>query len=209
MSPTSPGPLFCRKRLKNEGIASLKSLTFGPKDVPFDEGGEKWGDYPRPLFLRKACIASDSRRMASFKGQANFSVDSKGRVAIPAKMRAALRPEALGTFTMTRGFEQCIYVYPLDEWQKKEDQYSALNTYNREARHLVRTILMWADEVGLDGQGRISLSKPLAEYAGISDRALIIGAMDRIEIWNPDVFENYLEEQSDDHEALAERVMGS
>ena len=147
--------------------------------------------------------------MASFKGQANFSVDSKGRVAIPAKMRAALRPEALGTFTMTRGFEQCIYVYPLDEWQKKEDQYSALNTYNREARHLVRTILMWADEVGLDGQGRISLSKPLAEYAGISDRALIIGAMDRIEIWNPDVFENYLEEQSDDHEALAERVMGS
>ena len=147
--------------------------------------------------------------MASFKGQANFSVDSKGRVAIPAKMRAALRPEALGTFTMTRGFEQCIYVYPLDEWQKKEDQYSALNTYNREARHLVRTILMWADEVSLDGQGRISLSKPLAEYAGISDRALIIGAMDRIEIWNPDVFENYLEEQSDDHEALAERVMGS
>lgn len=147
--------------------------------------------------------------MASFKGQANFSIDSKGRVAIPAKMRAALRPEALGTFTMTRGFEQCIYVYPLDEWQKKEDQYSALNTYNREARHLVRTILMWADEVSLDGQGRISLSKPLAEYAGISDRALIIGAMDRIEIWNPDVFENYLEEQSDDHEALAERVMGS
>jgi transcriptional regulator MraZ len=147
--------------------------------------------------------------MASFKGQANYSVDRKGRVAIPAKMRSALRPEALSTFTMTRGFEECIYVYPLDEWQKKEVHYAALNTYDREARHLVRTILMWADEVTLDGQGRISLSKPLIEYAGISDRALIIGAMERIEIWNPVTFEKYIKELPDDQEALAERVMGS
>ena len=68
---------------------------------------------------------------------------------------------------------------------------------------------MWADEVVLDGQGRVGLMKPLIEYAGLSDRALIIGAMDRIEIWDPDVFDKYLEDQPDDHEALAESVMGS
>lgn len=147
--------------------------------------------------------------MASFKGQALYSVDSKGRLAIPAKMRAALRPEALGTFTVTRGLERCIYVYPLDEWLKKEEQYASLNMYNRQARHLVRTILMWADEVSLDAQGRIGLSKTLTEYAGITERALIIGAMNRIEIWDPAVFEQYLAEQPDDHEALAESVMGS
>jgi len=147
--------------------------------------------------------------MSSFKGQAYYSVDKKGRVAIPAKMRSALRPEAVGTFTMTRGFEQCIYLYPLDEWQRKEAEYQALNTYNRNARHLIRSILMWADEVALDGQGRVGLMKPLIEYAGLTDRALIIGAMDRIEIWDPEVFEKYLEDQPDDHEALAESVMGS
>ncbi len=147
--------------------------------------------------------------MASFKGQALYAVDRKGRVAIPAKMRSSLRPEALSTFTMTRGFEPCIYVYPLDEWQKKEAQYAALNTYDRQARHLVRTILMWADEVTLDGQGRVSLTKPLIEYAGISDKALIIGAMERIEIWDPEKFDHYLQDLPDDQEALAERVMGS
>jgi len=147
--------------------------------------------------------------MGSFKGQAHYSVDKKGRIAIPAKMRSALRPEAAGTFTMTRGFESCIYLYPLDEWLKKEEQYASLNPYDRQARHLVRTILMWADDVTLDGQGRIGLSKPLMEYGDITDRVLIIGAMDRIEIWDPDVFEKYLGDQPDDHEALAESVMGS
>lgn len=146
--------------------------------------------------------------MANFKGQAEYSVDSKGRLAVPAKMRSALSPEALGTFTLTRGFEKCIYAYPLDEWRKKEEQYAELNTYRSEARHLVRMILMWAEEVALDKQGRISLPKPLAEYAGVDDKALVIGAMDRIEIWDPDNFASYLEEQPADYDALAERVMG-
>jgi len=156
-----------------------------------------------------ACAKGATTFMGSFKGQADYSVDAKGRVAIPAKMRASLRPEAVGMFTMTRGFEPCIYPYPHDEWLKKEDQYAALNQYDRRARHLIRTILMWADDVTLDGQGRVGLSKPLMEYAKITDRALIIGAMERIEIWDPETFQHYLEDQPDDHEALAESVMGS
>ncbi len=147
--------------------------------------------------------------MAGFKGQAEYSVDVKGRIAIPAKMRAALSPDAQGTFTLTKGFEQCIYAYPQDNWKLKEAEYSALNINNRNARHLVRMILMWAEEVSLDGQGRISLPKPLSEYAGIGEKALIIGAMDRIELWDPAAFEDYLKEQSIDQETLAEQVMGS
>lgn len=146
--------------------------------------------------------------MANFKGQAEYSVDSKSRLAVPAKMRSALSPEALGTFTLTRGFEKCIYAYPLDEWRKKEEQYAELNTYRSEARHLVRMILMWAEEVALDKQGRISLPKSLSEYAGVDDKALVIGAMDRIEIWDPDTFASYLDQQPADYDALAERVMG-
>lgn len=147
--------------------------------------------------------------MARFKGQAAYSVDAKGRVAIPAKMRSALTPEAQGTFTLTKGFEKCIYAYPQDEWKHKEEEYAALNRNNRNARHLVRMILMWAEEASLDGQGRISLPKALADYAGIGERALIIGSMDHIEIWDPNAFEDYLQEQTIDPETLAEQVMGS
>lgn len=147
--------------------------------------------------------------MARFKGQAAYSVDAKGRVAIPAKMRSALTPEAQGTFTLTKGFEKCIYAYPQDEWKHKEEEYAALNLNNRNARHLVRMILMWAEEASLDGQGRISLPKALADYAGIGERALIIGSMDHIEIWDPNAFDDYLQEQTIDPETLAEQVMGT
>ena len=146
--------------------------------------------------------------MAGFKGQAEYSVDEKGRVAIPAKMRAVLKPEAKGTFTATRGFERCIFLYPLDRWEEIEAQMMGLNLYQREARNFVRQILRWAEEVTLDRQGRIVLPKVLMEFAGITDRALIIGALDHIEIWDPATFDRFVNEQSEDYETLAEKVMG-
>lgn len=146
--------------------------------------------------------------MASFKGQAEYSVDNKGRVAIPAKMRNALNPEAKNTFTITRGFEKCIFLYPQDHWEKMEGEIGGLNMYRSETRDFVRTIMMWADDVSLDGQGRISIPKSLMEFAGVTDKALIIGALDHIEIWDPDVFNGYLNSQVADYETLAERVMG-
>ncbi|CAM3208866.1 division/cell wall cluster transcriptional repressor MraZ [Rhodothermus bifroesti] len=146
--------------------------------------------------------------MAGFKGQAEYAVDEKGRVAIPAKMRAVLKPEAKGTFVVTRGFERCIFAYPLDRWAHMEAQMMSLNLYHREVRDFVRLILRWAEEVVLDKQGRIVLPKPLMEYADITDRALIIGALDHIEIWNPVVFDQYVNAQPADYETLAEQVMG-
>ncbi len=147
--------------------------------------------------------------MAGFKGQASYSVDAKGRVAIPAKMRNVLNPEATNTFTVTRGLEKCIFAYPLDQWKEmEEEKIGPLSTYNPDARAFTRLIMMWADEVALDGQGRISLPKPLVDFAGITDRALILGAYDHLEIWDPDAFKQYLNEQTDDYETLAERVMG-
>lgn len=146
--------------------------------------------------------------MAGFKGQAEYSVDSKGRVAIPAKMRSVVNPEAKGTFVVTRGFEQCIMVFPLDRWEKIEEEIGSLSTYNQEARTFTRLLMRWAEEVTLDGQGRIRLPESLVEYADITEQALIIGSFDRIEIWSPAVFDAYLNAQTDDYETLAERVMG-
>jgi MraZ protein len=146
--------------------------------------------------------------MAGFKGQAEYSVDSKGRLAIPAKMRSVLSPDAKSTFTITRGFENCIFLYPLNQWEDIEKEMRELNAYSRQARHFVRNILMWADEVTLDAQGRIGIPKPLMELAAIDDKALVIGSLDYIEIWNPQNFQEYMASQEDDYETLAEHVMG-
>jgi MraZ protein len=148
--------------------------------------------------------------MAGFKGQAQYSVDSKGRVAIPAKMRADMNPAAKGRVVLTRGFEKCVFLYPLDRWDEIEKDFRELNTFSKENRRFIRTIMMWADEQELDPkQGRVTLPKNLMEFAGISDKALFIGALDHVEIWDPDVFDHYLNEDTDDYETMAERVMGS
>ena len=146
--------------------------------------------------------------MAGFKGQAEYSVDSKGRITIPAKMRSALSPDAKQTFTVTRGFEQCIFLYPLNTWSEMEEEIAGLSRYNREARDFVRIIMMWADEVTLDAQGRIKLPTPLTDFSQIDGEGLIIGAFDHVEIWDPEVFDRHMNEQPAEYETLAERVMG-
>ncbi|PSQ81986.1 MAG: division/cell wall cluster transcriptional repressor MraZ [Bacteroidetes bacterium QS_1_63_11] len=142
-----------------------------------------------------------------FKGQAEYSVDSKGRVAIPAKMRKSMSPQADETFTITRGFEDCIFLYPRNEWAEIEEEIDDLNMYDREVRNFVRIIMRWANEVSLDGQGRISIPNPLLDFAELDGSALIIGAFNHIEIWNPEEFDGYLNEQPEDYETLAESVM--
>lgn len=146
--------------------------------------------------------------MAGFKGQAEYSVDNKGRVAIPAKMRNALNPEAKNSFVVTHGLENCISAYPHDKWDQVEAEIGALNMFRPEDRAFVRRFLMLADDAPLDGQGRITLPKILMDKVGITDRALILGTFDHLEIWDPETFNKYLNEQSSDYETLAERVMG-
>lgn len=146
--------------------------------------------------------------MAAFKGQAEYSVDSKGRLAVPAKMRGAMNPEANQTLVMTRGLEKCIFLYPLDRWKEIEGEISSLNSYSSSARRFTRLLMRWAEEVTFDSQGRIKLSKSLMEFAGITGKGLVLGALDRIEVWDPEVFETYLNDEGDDYETLAERVMG-
>ncbi|MDX1439496.1 MAG: division/cell wall cluster transcriptional repressor MraZ [Rubricoccaceae bacterium] len=150
--------------------------------------------------------------MAGFKGQAEYSIDDKGRVALPAKMRRALSPDAKDTFVATRGFEQCVFLYPLNQWEQMERELAALNMFRRDAREVVREMSRWADEVTLDGQGRISLPRTLIDFAELSvgngGKAIIIGAFDHIELWDPSHFNSYTASQVDDYQTITERVLG-
>lgn len=145
--------------------------------------------------------------MAFFKGQEIFSVDSKGRVNVPAKMRKSISPEANNTFIVTRGQDRCIVAYPLDEWKKYEEKFTELNQYDSQNRFFLRRLLMWSDEVSLDAQQRIMLPKKLTEFAGIDAKAMIVGVVDHIEFWDPDTYDKYLEGFDETYEDVAAKVM--
>lgn len=145
--------------------------------------------------------------VGGFKGQETYSVDAKGRVNIPAKMRRVLEPEAQDTFVLTRGTDRCIVAYPLNEWKRYEERFSQLNQYDERQRFFLRMILSWCEEVVLDPQQRITVPRRLLEFAGIESKVTIVGMMDHIELWNPDVFESYLGTFGESYEQVAATVM--
>jgi MraZ protein len=144
--------------------------------------------------------------MSSFKGSYAYSVDAKGRVNIPAKLRKHISPEANDTFVVTRGYEQCLFLYPLDEWTTLEQSIRKLSPSNSQDRFFTRTLLQYAIESQLDSQSRISIPRELLQFSGIVDQVLILGVLERIELWNPRTHEAYLRSQTESYENVAQKV---
>jgi MraZ protein len=145
--------------------------------------------------------------MSSFKGRFSYSVDNKGRLALPAKLRKNVSPTSNDTFIVTRGFEQCLFVYPQDEWAKVEDSIRGLSPSIPQHRFFVRTLLQWAVDGQLDSQARISIPQDLLKFASIENEVLIIGVLERIELWNPKIYEEYMNNQPATYETVAEAVL--
>jgi MraZ protein len=145
--------------------------------------------------------------MSSFKGSYSYSVDSKGRINIPARLRKYVSPEANDTFVVTRGYEQCLFVYPLDEWNKLEQSIRVLSPSDPKHRFFTRTLLQRAMESQLDGQSRITIPKELLQFASIENEVLILGVLERIEVWNPKVYDDYLKAQAESYENVAQTVL--
>ncbi len=144
-----------------------------------------------------------------FRGQFTYSIDSKGRIAIPAKLRKHVAPEANDTFVMTRGLSNCIDLYPLDEWQRIEEKLLQLNSFQPDDARFIRMFVQFASEDVMDGQARILIPSTLINYAKIEKEVLILGALKKIEVWNPKVYDEYLSQSSQTYEEIAAKVMAS
>ncbi len=143
-----------------------------------------------------------------FLGSFKYSIDSKGRVSLPAKLRKAVNPDANDTFVMTRGLEKCIEVHPKDMWAENiEARLNMLNSFNKNHTAFLRRYLEKAAEDTLDSQARLSIPQNLIEYAGIKKEVMIIGMNKNIEFWDPEEYEKYLESQELSFEELANDVM--
>ena len=123
----------------------------------------------------------------SFTGEYNNSLDGKNRLNIPAKFRKVLDPVNDRTFILTRGFEQCLLLYPLNEWQEVETQLSQLSSIRSRDRNFVRSITRHAIPVQFDGQGRIQIPEALILFSRIQKDINVIGMIKKIELWDPAV----------------------
>lgn len=124
-----------------------------------------------------------------FLGTHTPLLDDKGRIILPAKYRDKLA----GGLVVTRGQERCLYVFPMAEFQRITDVARSAPTSSRPVRDYLRLLLSGASDEVPDRQGRLSIPAPLRQYAGLTRECAVIGAGNRIEIWDLAAWEAYLD----------------
>lgn len=138
-----------------------------------------------------------------FFGTHTPRLDDKGRLFLPAKFRDELQ-EGL---VITRGQDRCLYVWPMAEFGQLTDQMRQAPVTNKRARDYMRMLFAGASDETPDKQGRVTIPPMLREYAALSRDCVVIGAMNRIEIWDAASWQTYNEEQEQAFADLSEEVL--
>lgn len=141
-------------------------------------------------------------------GEFECRLDAKARLVLPAALRKQLPVECGERFVVNRGFEQHLTLYPLTEWRRISVELNRLNLYVKKNRDFVRYFHRGATELELDGSGRLLLPRRLLDYAGIHEAVILLAYANRIECWDPTLYENLLSDEPADFARLAEEIMG-
>lgn len=136
-------------------------------------------------------------------GEYQHSIDDKGRLIIPAKFRDALG----STFVVTRGLDNCLFVYPEQEWELMEQKLKALPLMKSDARAFTRFFLAGATECELDKQGRVNIPSNLREHAKLDKDCVVIGVSSRVEIWSKENWQSYAEKSEEAFDEIAEKLV--
>jgi MraZ protein len=122
-----------------------------------------------------------------FIGEYKHNIDEKGRLAVPVKFRNLLKKGAV----VTHGLDNCLFLYPREQWQKIASKLANMPVSQARARAFSRFMLAGAMEVDFDNQGRITLPEYLRVFAALKKKAVIAGLYDRLEIWDEDSWDKY------------------
>jgi len=137
-----------------------------------------------------------------FIGEYHHTIDEKGRIIIPAKFR-----EELGNnFIITRGIENCLFVYSKENWAQITNKLNSLPFTKKDARTFNRFFMSGATDVELDKQGRVNISRPLIDYANLLKDCVIIGTGDRLEVWSQESWESFFDSTKDSMSDIAENL---
>lgn len=138
-----------------------------------------------------------------FLGTHHPKLDDKGRLTLPAKFREALA----GGLMITKGQDHCLYVFPRAEFEQMARKVADAPFTNESVRAYQRYLFAGTDEQRPDGQGRISIASELRRYADLSKDCVVIGAINRLEIWNAERWQNYLDEHEEGYAQAREEVL--
>lgn len=139
-----------------------------------------------------------------FIGEYQHSIDDKGRMAVPAKFRAELKTGAI----VTRGLDNCLFIYTASEWQNLVQKLSSLPLSQQTSRAFARLMLAGAMDVAPDSQGRILIPEYLRRFAGLKRATIVAGLYNRLEIWDKDAWEKYKSSTEKDSTRIAEELSG-
>jgi len=137
-----------------------------------------------------------------FIGEYKYSIDEKKRLATPVKFRQVLGKKAI----ITRGLDQCLFLYPAAEWNSLAKKLSQLPLSQADARGFVRLMLTGAMEVDFDNLGRILIPDYLKKYAFLKKKVVIAGLYNRIEIWDETIWQTYQKKTEKTVGDIAERL---
>ena len=144
-----------------------------------------------------------------FYGEFEHSIDRKGRLIIPSKLREVFKENYVERFFVTRGLDTCLFVFTEDEWKKQEARFKSLPITNAQSRQFNRLYFSGACEVTCDRQGRILVPDYLKEFAKIKRDVVIVGVSSRMEIWSKENWQEFYKNTKDSFEKVAENVFGN
>ena len=147
----------------------------------------------------------ESGEFQMLMGEYRHNIDEKKRLVIPSKFRSELGDK----FILTRGLDKCLFIYSEEEWDKINDKLKGLPFTHKDARNFNRFFLSGATVCEIDQAGRISITSPLVEYAGITKECVIIGVGDRLEIWSKESWESFMSDNIENFSDIAENLFTS
>jgi len=137
-----------------------------------------------------------------FIGEYKHSMDDKGRVAVPSKFRSTLSKGAI----VTRGLDNCLFLYTEEEWKKLVETISSLPIQKEKSRAFARLMLAGAMDVSIDSQGRILVPEYLRDFSGIKKDVVVAGLYNRLEIWDAKSWESYKQKTEKISTKIAEEL---
>ncbi len=137
-----------------------------------------------------------------FMGEYHHTIDEKGRIIIPSKFREELGEK----FIITRGIENCLFVYSLESWKNITNKLESLPFTKKDARQFVRFFLSGATTAEFDKQGRVNITSPLITYANLQKDCVVIGTGDRLEIWSQEDWNAFFDSAASNMSDIAENL---
>ncbi|MFH1877445.1 MAG: division/cell wall cluster transcriptional repressor MraZ [Candidatus Omnitrophota bacterium] len=142
-----------------------------------------------------------------FYGEYFHTLDKKNRLIIPSRFREAIQEKGIEKLFVTRGLDQCLFVFSEDEWKTQENKFSAMPFTRGEVRKFKRLFFSGAVESVPDKQWRILVPDYLKEYAGLNKEVMVVGVSDRMEIWDKNKWDDFYKSSKENFEEIAEKLM--